>query len=196
MPEDPIDFDDWLKGLELGGTSNEIQVIESAAPIEDAALASGLEVTTEGSPEMDFDPLPETSGPASPTLEAELLNNQRTEASQIIEAAADEIEEAAAIIAGSDDLRTVGDRVTLVFNAVSVVNQRQSALYSLLANMASELLILRAQMNALLEEVEVKQAVQPITMPEPLPLDDILPPSNGTAPAPAEVIRRRRRKAT
>jgi hypothetical protein len=208
MPEDPIDFDDWLKGLELGGTPSEQQVVPAENTIEDAALSAGIEVTTQGSPEMDFDPLPETSGPPSPTLEAELLPETEGDAQNAswldkgpfagmsgeqARALADADAVGELVDAQTDVMKAVGDRVTLVFEAVNVVAQRQATLYRLLADTASEVIILRTQMNALLEEIEVKQAVQPVLMNEPLPLDDILPPSNGATPAPAEALKRRRR---
>lgn len=74
------------------------------------------------------------------------------------------------------DIRTVGDRVTLLYEAVNRVETLLRSRHVLLGQIGEEVIRLSGVINKLLTEVQADDLVAPTLVDEPTPLDDVLPP--------------------
>ena len=203
MPEDPMDFDDWLKGV----TPTEAEAAPVESPTEQAALSAGLTVATEGEAVFDFEPTDEAPAQAqSDVLDAMLEPEPQPTIDEQQEARDDgllgitSMPEPTSIQAQADAdqglaysievTKAVGDRVTEVWEVMQRLMLQQSTTFKLIVGLAQELVVMREQMNALLQEIDVPQAVRTVEFEVPTPLDDVLPPP---PVAPSERVRRRRK---
>jgi len=193
MPEDPMDFDDWLKGV----TPTEAEAAPVESPTEQAALSAGLTVATEGEAVFDFEPTDEAPAQAQSDVLDAMLEPQpepEPEGSYIPEPEPTSIQAQADADQGLaysiEVTKTVGDRVTEVWEVMQRLMLQQSTTFKLIVGLAQELVVMREQMNALLQEIDVPQAVRTVEFEVPTPLDDVLPPP---PVAPAERVRRRRK---
>lgn len=188
MSSDPIDFDEWFKGLgtpsepviaePLPKTSEEMQEEPDPLPILDAeAAANGVTLP----PEEPVIETPYQVFPASEETIQEQANLDQEQYLRAVEAessalAAKEYNALHAAVEKLDkDLRAVGDRVTEVYEACNRVETLLRSRHVLLGQMGEEIIRLSSVINKLLQEVQADDLVEGTLVDEPTPLDDVLP---------------------
>lgn len=194
MPDDPMDFDDWLKGVATPAEAAPEPAIEQSATTEGEAVFE-FEPTDEAPAQGQSDALDALLEPEpQPTIDEQqearddgLLGITSMPEPTSIQAQADADQSLAYSI---EVTKAVGDRVTEVWETMQRLMLQQSTTFRLMVGLAQELVVMREQMNALLQEIDVPQAVRTVEFEVPTPLEDVLPPP---PVAPSERVRRRRK---
>lgn len=191
MADEPIDFDDWFKSVvtdapaapERPKTSEDMlaepeptivdpqgETLDLGQPAPDI-----LDITPQPKPEAEPVLSLATDPPATPEVQA----NARAAFTQAMTTAGGAYpawEQVLEHIARLDnDIRTVGDRVTILYEAINRVETLLRSRHVLLGQIGEEVIRLSGVINKLLTEVQADELVGPTLVDEPTPFDDVAP---------------------